>query len=982
MRSWPAGILMKLLWLGILPALSVGPSVALSEGAMPHYQLHISAQTLNEALKELALETGLQIARLSGSDQGPVATHPVVGDFTAPQALDLLLAGTQLTYRFVNDHTVAIIRSDTVHPTPDTTPPAQPLVPDNDNNSRGTSTMNHKGFLSRLAGLFMTCGLLVAGHEACAQTEAPANSSVSSSDGTLEQIIVTAEKISVDVMHAPVSLTAINGDTLERNEIHQMTDLQFYVPGLSITNNSNSATLNIRGIGLTFYSPNISQGVPIYRDGLLVPTSAGDEPLWDLANVQVLRGPQGTLVGANSTGGAMFINTVSPVIGGDVKGYAQVSAANYHHFEVESATNLPISDTLAARIGVRYESRNSYSENLTSEGLDPAEGISTLSNRNDPGGLDMISARGTVLWRPNDKIDVTAKVEYFQNNTGYTADKPIPVGSTTVSGVTTACPAAGSYFGTNPATWSQVPGTCGFAPFAPANPYQLAYGANDTGLYEQIWRESVEGNFRPFDGGPSLRILGGGSNNITSFQAENTASTYYTGGSNAKTWEHTVTLEADILSPKDSPLQWVAGYFWWIDPSTSVYAPVNFSGGPYGVGPTNSQPTGGLYLDGESERKSSAVFGNVSYQIDSTWKVEGGLRETWNRGTNDPVACPATENTLTCYYGNANAFHFLDVNPANPYGPLVYDGNGFANLGAEKDSLFTWKLAVDYNLTEQSYLYALVATGAKAGGIRTNVPGDNFSPEKDTDYELGWKATMLDRRASIQLDGFYTKYNDMQIRGRDTVSGQGSIFNAGSAKVYGVEFAAQAMIDGWQTAATASYTRSKVSIENIINQDACNLEADCAPNNTAQCPAGVANGTAVNGHPCFNYQTGGVGIDGTFYPFLENVSSQLPNSPIFQGNISVGYRIALGGDGLTPRLDYSYQGRQYAAVYNTPLDLFPSRTDVNAKLTYDHDNWLVEAYTTNLTNRVYPVAQDNANANNAEIFNAPREYGIRFRRNW
>ncbi len=804
-----------------------------------------------------------------------------------------------------------------------------------------------------------------------------------SSDAKLEEIVVTAAKLSVDVMHAPVSVTAINGDTLERNEIHQMTDLQFYVPGLSVSNNTNGATLNIRGIGSTFYSPNIAQGVPIYRDGLLVPTSIGDEPLWDVANVQVLRGPQGTLVGANSTAGAMFINTVNPVVGVNASGYAQVVGGNYHHVTAESAVNLPIADTFAARVGMRYERRDSYSDNLTAANFNPGVGVPQLNNRAEPGGLDMIALRATLLWKPADGIEVLGKTEYFENRNGYSPDKPIPVGSTAVNGVTTTCPAPGSYFGAAPSTWSQVPGTCGFAPFAPADPYRLAYGANDTSLYERIWRESLQANFALGDGGPTLRLLGGASYNTTSFQAENTASPYYTGGSFSSVNEHTATLEADLLSRVGGPLQWVVGGFWWTDPSKFIYAPVNFSGGPFGVGTGYSQPTGGLYLDGQNSRKSYAAFGNVTYELNASWKLEAGMRETWNRGANDNAPCPPTENTLTCYNGNANAFHFLDPNPSNPWGPLVYNGNGFANLGAESDSLFTWKVALDYNLSKDSYLYAEVATGGKAGGIRTNVPGDNFDPEKDIDYELGWKATMLDNHASVQLDGFYTKYTDMQVRGRNISDGQGSIFNAGSSKVYGVELAAQALLGGWQVAGTASYTKSSVSIGNIVNQDACNLEADCAPNNTAQCPPGVANGTAVNGHPCFNYQTGGVTINGSYYPFLENVSGQqLPNSPTFQGNVSVGYRFELGAAGLEPRVDLSYQGRQYAAIYNTPLDLFPSRTNLNVKLSYDRAAWLVEGYATNLTNRVYPVAQDAANANNAEIFNAPREFGVRVRRSW
>src|SRR5713226_4836716 len=167
-----------------------------------------------------------------------------------------------------------------------------------------------------------------------AASSSASSSSASSSSESLQEILVTAVRVAVDVMHAPVSMTAINGDDLQRNEIHNTTDLQFFVPGLSVANQVLNTIINIRGMGSGFPLPTASQGVPIYRDNLLVPPNVGDEPLWDIESVQVLRGPQGTLVGSNSTGGAVFINTVSPTLG-DSHGYAQVEGGNYHHMNVK-----------------------------------------------------------------------------------------------------------------------------------------------------------------------------------------------------------------------------------------------------------------------------------------------------------------------------------------------------------------------------------------------------------------------------------------------------------------------------------------------------------------------------------------------------------------------------------------------------------------------------------------------------------------------
>jgi iron complex outermembrane receptor protein len=185
-----------------------------------------------------------------------------------------------------------------------------------------------------------------------------------SASATLEEIVVTASKFNEDVMHAPVAVTAINGDDVVNDHITSWSDLQNFVPGLSIQVTGGGTTFNIRGVGDAFNNPNIAQGVPVYRDGSLVPLGIGDEPLWDLANVQVLRGPQGTLTGANSVGGAIFINETDPKLN-DTSGYMQVTGSNYHHLQAQGAVSLPASDTLAFRVGAYIDRRDSFSKNAT-----------------------------------------------------------------------------------------------------------------------------------------------------------------------------------------------------------------------------------------------------------------------------------------------------------------------------------------------------------------------------------------------------------------------------------------------------------------------------------------------------------------------------------------------------------------------------------------------------------------------------------------
>jgi iron complex outermembrane receptor protein len=938
-------------------------------------EVHIPAENLADALITLGRQSGLQIMTAAGDLQG-LRAPAIDGRMSARTALAALLRGTRLQYRQVGASSVAI------HPVeggasaaPGTTAPQAPTPGSLPSSAvapmRSTPAADGAGPAHRYAF-------------------APAVA-----NERLQEIVVTAEKFPVDVMHAPVSVTAINGEGLQRDEIRQLQDLQFYVPGLSVQVTPNGSTLNIRGIGLTFQSPNIAQGVPVYHDGMLVPTSVADEPLWDVANIQVLRGPQGTLLGANSTGGAVFINTANPALGGDVRGQVQLMGGDYRHSQAQAVVNVPIAETVAARLGVYVEQRDSFSRALTPSTAAVDASLPLQSVRTDPGELNMLAWRASVLWQPSTLAQLLGKVEYFRNDTGYAAEKPLIIDSTAVSGVTTLCPAPGSYFNADPVTWVQVPGTCGNSAFAPADPYRVADAAHDEQAREQIWRESLEAKLQLTEDGPTLRLLAGASYNTVHVASENTASLDDTGGFSSTTHEHTLTYEADLLSPGASALQWVVGGFWWRDPSQFAYRQLSFSGGPLCVGTTPSGapcsvPTpGSLYLDGANVRTNYALFGNVKYQLDRHWTVEAGVRETWDLGSNpfQPCTPPGAPDGPSCQSGTANAFHFLQVNPQNPWAALALlsgRNSGFPNFGEESDRLFTWKAALEYALTPQSYLYGELATGAKAGGIRTNHLDDNFAPEKDTDFEFGWKATTFGGHGTVQLDGFYMRYIDMQVRARTTADGQESIFNAGSADDYGIEFAAQTSLGRWELSGTASWIQSRFTLGDIVNDDVCGLYRPCnAANNVGQCPPGVPiSGPGVNGAgPCFNYRAGGVTLNGQFFPFVESVDGlQLPNSPRFQIDLSVGYRYTLSAsDILIPTVDFSYQDKQYIQIYNTPLDLFSSRRNLNLKLSYAHVNWLVEGFITNLTGELYPVAQaDQA----TEILDAPRQYGVRVTRSF
>jgi iron complex outermembrane receptor protein len=172
----------------------------------------------------------------------------------------------------------------------------------------------------------------------------------SSGDG-LQELVVTAERRHENLQHSAISATVLTGNDLANAGIVTVDQLQFATPGAVIDNFGQGIDFNIRGIGKAEHNSQTTVGVVTYRDGIATfPGYFQEEPYYDVANVEILRGPQGTFGGQNATGGAVFVTTNDPIIGGGYTGYFQGQVGNYTDFALQGAVNLPISDTLAARI--------------------------------------------------------------------------------------------------------------------------------------------------------------------------------------------------------------------------------------------------------------------------------------------------------------------------------------------------------------------------------------------------------------------------------------------------------------------------------------------------------------------------------------------------------------------------------------------------------------------------------------------------------
>jgi iron complex outermembrane receptor protein len=229
--------------------------------------------------------------------------------------------------------------------------------------------------------------------------------------GPLAEIVVTAQRRDENLQDVPIAATVVSGSQLDSKAVDAVADLQFVAPSLSVTNAGETQSVNIRGIGIASNSPNISNGVATYLDGLFQPPIVTSIPFYDIGTIEVLRGPQGTLVGNNSTGGAIFVNSANPSVGA-IEGYAKGAIGSYDLQEVEGAINLPLGKTLAVRAAGIVTDRGSYYKDVG-------------PFHNEAGKLDQIGGRVGVLWEPG-SFQALVKLQWHDQDSGGYAYRPAP----------------------------------------------------------------------------------------------------------------------------------------------------------------------------------------------------------------------------------------------------------------------------------------------------------------------------------------------------------------------------------------------------------------------------------------------------------------------------------------------------------------------------------------------------------------------------
>ncbi len=442
-----------------------------------------------------------------------------------------------------------------------------------------------------VANVLATVGLLLARAAAAQQAPTAQAAAVpqSSDNAQLQEVVVTAERRNENLQTTAIAATVLDGDQLAGKGVVQIADLQNASPSLSITDSGLTENVNIRGIGLDSGSPSVVPGVAEYRDGLWQPPIVGTDTLYDIGSAEVLRGPQGTFVGANSTGGAIFINSRNPDFNG-LHGDVQGSAGNYSDWGFQGAVNLPISDAWAARIATDMESRDSF-YSLASSKLTPAP-----AQFGEPGSLDEKNVRASLLGKPDGDLTVLLKVEVNDKSTGGYAYKPVP--------------------GTE------------YAAYASPDPFTLNYdhaSQND----ELAVRGSLKVDWDINGSGLILRSLTGDQfMRVRDVYDEDGTSSQLPGppalSESQLVIERPITQEFNLISPDTGRLQWVAGAYYMHD-TREVAIDLQSQAVPTNIYPYLTQVI-----------QNAASFGQLSYSITPALQLQVGLRYThdWNEETN------------------------------------------------------------------------------------------------------------------------------------------------------------------------------------------------------------------------------------------------------------------------------------------------------------------------------------------------------------
>ena len=614
-------------------------------------------------------------------------------------------------------------------------------------NSNDTMRLRALGAGSMLA---LALALPAVAHaQAAAPAVAPAQAAVPAArqpaDVGSGEIIVTAMKRAESSLKVPAAISVLGGGDLKTVGVNSVTDLQNLIPGLNIGTGGFGTNISIRGVTSTDQTSKGELGIAYNVDGAFV--GRGQEQglsYFDIDRVEVLRGPQGTLYGRSSTGGAINVITKKPVIGA-FEGYGKFEYGNYNTVRGEAAINIPVSSAIAIRIAGNVNSRDGY--------LKP-QGFSIVDTNAVPPTSSYTFTPGDQKAK-NDQSDQTGRASIIIK----------PSDDVTFIGVATI----GHQGGVGPGAALLDSLNAGGS-----NKFNIL--ANPVPAFQDTNFQNFVGTLNVKFGGTQLDVLGSHQHFKDHTQSTSTnnplANTTGAGpspvfpGSSAFTLDDyhgvftTTQLEARISNVNPGVLDYVAGANYYKEQTHE--SDHNWSA-PVGTYADTTTWQNGIDPLNTTTHKSYGFFAQGTWHVSTQLGVIAGVRyshdETVRVGT---FAVPFFNPALGSPFSPGS--YWLDPNGQPCHYPN--DCVGGPNNGNETDSKVTWRIGLNYQITPRDLLFASVSTGFKAGGFNDFDPNTGstapYGPETLTAYEIGYKGRPLPG-LTLSSDVYYYDYSKQQF---------------------------------------------------------------------------------------------------------------------------------------------------------------------------------------------------------------------------
>jgi iron complex outermembrane receptor protein len=832
--------------------------------------------------------------------------------------------------------------------------------------------------------LFLTSSgcVLAAGTAAAADQPAQAGER---SESEIFEIVVTAQKRAENVQDVPIAMQAYTGEQLENAGVSEITDITKLAPNLNVVvQNALSQHIVIRGVGTNEFFGNAPSSVGTYMDEVTMNSSyMSTLGLFDMERVEVLRGPQNSLFGRNTTGGAVNYITKMPKVGADkIDGSVVATYGRHNLAELEAGVSFPMGSTAALRLAGIYHKRDGIWHNLD-------------TGDQKYGDEDRHSLRGTFVWEPSEAIRLTASVHSARSN-GDAQPQKMAGALAPLSATNPVLRINDLVAFTGNIDWEHgILNTAGGIPTVNIENFDRL-----TTRWQDVWNGGSQRGDLQVDGGyvkVSYDLGVATLNSITSYdkthgfyEEDNTGDGNISGAGTPGVTHDVLVIDMDQeykqftqefrLASNDDTAQfrWITGVY-YLDEKSVLAQDIRFGANGFpGAHPSVNGAAPPDLLDVIPDPYGNTVSFSIHHLRDKSYSAYGQIDYTFADKWNATVGVRVTRDDKADPFVYAGAF----IKPT-PWDPSIYIGESqILALSAGLPSCFprgaipyfVWcadteaaggtlpprqnltknevggKLGLQYHLSDDVMFYGSYSRGFKSGKFDleflhtsdTPFPQRPLNPETLDAFELGFKSTLLNRSLVFNAAVFFNIWKDQQVFNVG-VNGP-EFFNLPESHIKGAEIETNWVpAEHWLLSANLGFLDTELT-------DVTGIDFDIPP------------GTPGHG----DFQKG----------------HELPLSPKFTGNAAVERNFEVSGTRLTLHADYRYQSSSKVKFSpQVPIDEYTSRSEVNARASLAfgaNHQYELSIFGENLTGEKYCVEIQDLRGVSGSFYCVPNDGELRW----